>query len=191
MEEQKLEGLRVAILAADGFEQAELEEPRQALAAAGAVTAIIAPAAGEIRGVHGDRPGDSIQVDQTFDQADPNQFDAVLLPGGARGAAKLRSDRQAQDFLRQMDAAGNPVAAICHGPWLLVSAGLVDGRSLAAAPDIQEDIQDAGGTWMDQEVVTDRNWVSSRGLEDLPAFTRAVLQHFPKVIVSGPPVDDD
>jgi protease I len=178
MPEKALEGVRVAILATDGVQYDELSEPRKALEEAGAKTAVIAPKPGKIQGVrHGRRAG-SFAVGLELAKANPNDFDAVLLPGGALNADALRVEPKAQEFVRQIDAAGKPIAVICHGGWLLVSAGLVRGRTMTSYHTIQDDVRNAGANWVDQEVVRDRNWVSSRQPSDLPAFNREMLQLF-------------
>jgi protease I len=121
---------------------------------------------------------DEIEVDLTLDEADPDDFDAVLLPGGALNADALRGNPQAQEFVRRMEEAGKPIAVICHAPWLLVSAGLTKGRTLTSYHSIRDDIQNSGGNWVDREVIRDRNWVSSRKPDDIPAFTREVMSLF-------------
>lgn len=178
MPEGNIKGMHVAILAADGFEQAELTEPKKALDQAGAITTIVAPHEGDIQGMHHHDKGDKISVDQTLDQAQARQFDAVVLPGGALNADALRVLKKAQEFIRGMDQEHKPVAVICHGPWLLVSSGLVQGRNLTSYHTIQDDIRNAGGVWEDREVVRDRNWVSSRKPQDIPAFNRAMIDLF-------------
>lgn len=178
MAEQSLKGRRVAILVTDGFEQVELGSPREALQEAGATTTILAPKSGEVQGFkHADR-ADKFKVDLTLDQANPDDFDAVLLPGGVMNADKLRVEKKAQEFVRRIDQQGKPIAVICHGPWLLVSAGLVKGRQLTSYHTLQDDIRNAGGNWEDREVLRDRNWVSSRKPADLPAFNREMLSLF-------------
>lgn len=184
-QDEKLKGYRVAILVTDYFEQVELTEPRQALEDVGATTLIVAPEEGQVQGFNHDKKGDQFPVDMTLAQASPDDFDAVLLPGGALNADKLRMVPEARSFIQEIDAAGKPIAVICHAPWLLVSAGLVKDRTLTSYYTLQDDIRNAGGNWLDQEVVTDKNWVSSRQPDDIPAFNRAMLQLFPKVIVSG------
>lgn len=175
----RLGGIRVAILATDGFETIELEAPRKALDNADARTTVIAPKAGSLYGMnHHDKAPDEIEVDLTLDEADPEDFDAVLLPGGALNADALRVNPEAQEFVRRMDEAGKPIAVICHGSWLLVSAGLTLGRTLTSYHTIRDDIQNSGGNWVDKEVVRDRNWVSSRKPEDIPAFTREMMSLF-------------
>ena len=175
---RRLDGLRVAIIVADDFEQVEMTEPRKALAQAGAQVTLIAPKPGQVSGMNHDVKADKFPVDRTLDQARPNDFDAVMLPGGALNADFLRVVPQAQEFVRQMDQAGKPFAVICHAPWLLVSAGLVRGRTLTSYHTIQDDIRNAGGNWQDQEVVRDRNWVTSRSPKDLPAFNPAMIDLF-------------
>ncbi|WP_376794367.1 type 1 glutamine amidotransferase domain-containing protein [Thermogemmatispora sp.] len=185
MQGTNLQGMRVAILATDYFEQVELTEPKKALEEAGARAVIVAPKEGQIQGVNHVEKGDSFPVDLTLQQAKPEEFDAVLLPGGALNADALRVLREAQEFVRRIDAAGKPIAVICHGPWLLVSAGLVRGRTLTSYHTIQDDIRNAGGNWVDQEVVRDRNWVSSRSPRDLPAFNRNMVELFAQSRVSA------
>ncbi len=175
MPEKDLSGLRVAILATDLFEQSELLVPRQALDEAGAKTVVIAPKTGEIQGVQHDKKDQKVKVDMTLEKADPKDFDAVLLPGGALNADALRVEKKAQEFVRALDQAGKPIAVICHGPWLLVSAGLVKGRHLTSYHTIQDDLKNAGAKWEDQEVIRDRNWVSSRKPSDIPAFNREMI----------------
>ena len=173
-----LEGMRVAILAMDGVENAELTEPRKALEQAGAKTTLFSSKKGTIQSVNHMEKADPIEVDTTLEQADPENFDAVLLPGGAVNADHLRVQPRAQEFVRRMDRQGKPIAVICHGPWLLVSAGLVRGRSLTSFHTIQDDISNAGGKWQDAEVVRDSNWVSSRQPSDIPMFNRAMVELF-------------
>jgi protease I len=178
MSDQKLSQMKIAILASDGFEQAELEKPRKALDEAGAKTVVIAPKSGKIQGFNHDEKGDKVTVDMTLDKANPEEFDAVLLPGGALNADFLRVEKKAQEFIKSIDQAKKPIAVICHAPWLLVSAGLVKGRSLTSYHTIQDDIRNAGGNWKDQEVIRDRNWVSSRQPTDIPAFNREMISLF-------------
>jgi protease I len=178
MAEQRLNGMRVAILVADDFEQSELTEPKRALEQAGAITKIVSPHSGEIQGMQHDVKKDKFPVDLTLDQARPDDFDAVMLPGGALNADFLRVVPKAQEFVRAIDGRGQPIAVICHGPWLLVSAGLVRNRTLTSYHTIQDDVRNAGGNWQDREVVRDRNWVSSRSPKDLPAFNPAMIELF-------------
>jgi len=177
-EKKNLEGLRVAILATDGVEDAELKDPRKALDNAGAKTTLIAPKAGKIQSLNHSDKASQYNVDQTLDQVRADQFDAVLLPGGALNADTLRVHPRAQEFVREMNQAGKPIAFICHAPWLLVSAELVKGRSLTSYHTVQDDIRNAGGKWQDEEVVQDKNWVSSRQPSDIPAFNRSMIELF-------------
>lgn len=178
MQQRSLEGMRVAILVTDDFEQVELTEPRKALEQAGATTYVVAPHPGQVQGMKHDEKADTIQVDMTLDGAEPDFFHAVMLPGGALNADALRVNLKAQEFVRRIDQAGKPIVVICHGPWLLVSAGLVQGRTLTSYHTLRDDICNAGGCWVDQQVVRDRNWVSSRGPKDLPAFNREMISLF-------------
>ncbi len=167
MEGKVLEGMKVAILATDDFEQVELTDPKRALEEAGAKTTVIAPHAGAVQGFKHDAKGDTVPVDKTIDEVDPKDFDAVMLPGGALNADALRVNKKAQEFVQKIDRAKKPIAVICHGPWLLVSAGLVKGRRMTSYHTIQDDIKNAGGNWEDSEAVRDRNWLSSRSPKDL------------------------
>jgi protease I len=177
-EPRQLAGLHVAILLSDDFEQVEMTEPRKALQQAGAQVSLIAPKPDPVHGIHHDKRGAAFNVDLTLDRADPADFDAVLLPGGALNADFLRAEPQAQAFVRQVDGAGKPMAIICHAPWLLVSAGLVKGRTMTSYHTIQDDLRNAGATWHDQPVVRDANWVMSRSPDDIPAFNQAMLDLF-------------
>jgi protease I len=163
-------GKRVAILVTDGFEQIELTSPREALEKAGAKCLIVSPKDGEVQGFRHHDKADKMKVDLALSKADSNDFDAVLLPGGVINGDALRIEKKAQQFVQEMDRAGKPVMVICHGGWILVSAGLVKGRTMTSWPTLQDDIRNAGGNWRDEKVVRDRNWVSSRKPDDLPAF---------------------
>ncbi len=178
MQERRLDGMRVAILVADDFEQSEMVEPRKALDQAGAQTVLISPKSGKVQGMRHDVKADTFDVDQTLDQANPDDFDALMLPGGALNADALRMHPKAQQFARRIDATNKPIAVICHGPWLLVSAGLVNGRTLTSYYTIQDDLRNAGAHWLDLEVVRDRNWVSSRQPGDLAAFNPEMVALF-------------
>jgi len=178
MQKNTLDGLRVAILVTDDFEQAELTEPKKALEQAGATTKIISPKSGQVQGMNHDVKADTFPVDLTLDQVNPSDFDAVVLPGGAVNAHALRMVPAAQNFVRQIDGSGKPIAVICHGPWLLVSAGLVRGKTMTSYYTIQDDIRNAGGNWVDQEMVRDGTWVSSRSPKDLPAFNKGMVELF-------------
>lgn len=186
MDANRLTGLRVAILVTDGFEQIEMTSPKKVLEKGGATTRIIAPKEREVQGFKHAEKGDKFKVDQTLDQANPDEFDAVLLPGGVFNADKLRVEKKAQEFVRRIDQQGKPITVICHGPWLLVSAGLVKGRRLTSYHTLQDDIRNAGGEWTDAEVIRDRNWVSSRKPDDLPAFNREMLNVFSEARAARP-----
>lgn len=175
---RNLEAVRVAILATHGVEEAELTQPRKALEGAGAKTTLFAPRPGKIQAMRQDEKSAQFVVDKTVDQADPEQFDAVLLPGGALNADALRVDKAAQDFVRRMDESGKPIAVICHGPWLLVSAGLVKGHTMTSYHTIQDDLRNAGAQWVDKQVMRDGNWLSSRQPTDIPAFNREMIVLF-------------
>jgi protease I len=173
--DKQLDGLRVAILVSDLFEQAELVEPQHALEDAGAQTTIIAPRGPTVHGMRHEKMGDGFGVEMLLHDANALDFDALLLPGGTLNADALRMNELAQRLVQDFDAANKPVGVICHGPWLLVSAGLVEGRTLTSWPSLQDDIRNAGGNWLDREVVVDANWVSSRKPDDLPAFNRELI----------------
>ena len=177
-EKTNLQGMRVAILATDGVEDAELKEPRKALDEAGAKTTLFAPKAGKIYSMNHHDKAAQYSVDESLDHARADQFDAVLLPGGALNADTIRVHPRAQQFVRDIDEAGKPIAVICHAPWLLVSAGLVRGRTMTSYHTIQDDIRNAGAKWEDIEVLRDKNWVSSRQPSDIPAFNRAMIELF-------------
>jgi protease I len=174
----RIQGLRVAILATDGVEEAELVEPRKALDDAGAKTTLISVKSGTIQAMKHDEKSKHYDVEGTFENADPKEFDALLLPGGALNADALRVVTEAQDFARSIDEAGKPIAVICHAPWLLISADLVEGRKLTSYHTIQDDVRNAGADWVDQEVVREDNWVSSRQPSDIPAFNREMISLF-------------
>ena len=175
----ELSGFRVAVLATDGFEDSELTEPLKALRNAGAQVTILSPKTGEIQGVRHDIDKTiKVKVDGAIRDAHADQFDAVHLPGGALNADAMRMVPEVQAFLKAIQAAGKPLSVICHAPWELVSAGLVRGRTLTSYHTLQDDIRNAGGHWVDQEVVEDGNWVSSRQPTDLPAFNPAMIRLF-------------
>src|SRR6266545_3218400 len=169
---------RVAIIVTDGFEQIEMTSPLEALAKAGAKGVLIAPKEGQVQGFKHHDKADKFKVDMTLGKADPSQFDAVMLPGGVINADALRIDRKAQQFVQEIDRAGKPIAVICHGPWLLVSAGLVKGHTITSWPTLQDDLRNAGATWQDKECVRDGTWVSSREPDDLPFFNREMVKLF-------------
>ena len=173
-----LKGRRVAILATDGVEQVELTEPRKALDAAGAVTHVIAPKGGTIQAMNHDDKGDQIAVDRVLADAHASEYDALLLPGGVANPDRLRMDKNAVQFVREFMLSEKPVAAICHGPWLLVEADAVAGRRLTSWPSLQTDIRNAGGEWVDSEVQVDHKLVTSRKPADIPAFSAAITREF-------------
>lgn len=175
---KELRGLRVALLAADGFEQIELTSPRKTLLRAGAEVDVVSGKRGSIRGVNMLAPGRKVDVDLAINEANPDAYDALLIPGGLMGPDTLRQNDQVLEFVRTFDRERKPIAVICHGPWLLVSAGLVEGRRLTSWPGIQDDVLNAGGDWFDEPVIRDSNWVTSRGPHDLPAFEDAMVKLF-------------
>lgn len=174
----KLHGMKVAVLVADGFEQAELTEPMKALRAAGAEALIVSPARDQVQGWRHFDAGDAFDVDVHLDDADADDFDALLLPGGVANPDQLRVLPQAVQLVREFFRAGKPVAAICHGPWLLAEAGVVDGRRITSWPSLRTDLVNAGARWVDAEVVVDDGLVTSRKPDDLPAFDRRMLEEF-------------
>ncbi len=175
-----LNGRKVAILVADGFEQVEMTEPRKALQDAGAETRIVSPAQGQVQGWNHYDKADKFTVDVKLDQAEADQFDALLLPGGVANPDQLRTMPRAVEFVRSFVAAGKPIAVICHGPWTLVEAGVVKGRKMTSWPSLKTDLANAGAQWVDQEVVVDDGVVSSRKPADLPAFNRRMVEEFAK-----------
>lgn len=174
----KLDGKRIAILVAGGFEQIEMTEPRKALRQAGATAHIVSPVQGEVMGWNYTDWGDSFTVDVPLERANAGEFDALLLPGGVMSPDKLRTSEHAVQFIKAFFDAGKPVAAICHGPWTLIDAGVVRGRTLTSWPSLKSDLRNAGATWVDQEVCTDNGLVTSRKPEDLPAFNQKMIEEF-------------
>jgi protease I len=170
-----LNGCKVAILAVDGFEQAELVEPQRALKEAGAQVDVISQKAGQIQGFKHVDKGDKVDVDVTFDAANPADYDAIVLPGGVVNGDAIRLDAKAQAFVKDADRARKPIAVICHGGWLPISAGIVAGRTMTSWPSLQDDVRNAGGTWVDQEVQIDGNLITSRKPDDIPAFNKALI----------------
>jgi protease I len=173
---QHLNGKKVAILVTDGFEQVELTEPRKALEEAGAQTRIVSPAQGQVKGWKDKEWGDVFPVDIPLDNASPDDYDMLLLPGGVMNPDQLRMIPKAVRFVREFFDAGKPIAAICHGPWTLVEADVVRGYTLTSWPSLQTDIRNAGGIWVDREVVTDNGLVTSRKPDDIPAFNRKMIE---------------
>ena len=174
----KLSHHRVAILVANGFEQEELTRPRQALEAAGAVTELVSPEDGKVKGWEHTDWGDEFDVDVSLDDADPEAYDALLLPGGVMNPDRLRGNEDALAFVRAFFQAGKPVAAICHAPWTLIDAGVVEGREMTSYPSLRTDLRNAGATWVDREVVVDQGLVTSREPADIPAFIGKMIEEF-------------
>ncbi len=175
---KELEGLRVAILVENGFEQVEMTEPRRALNEAGAKTTLISPAANRVRGWNHKEWGDEFPVDLPLDQASPDDFDGYLQPGGVMSPDRLRMNPKAVQFARGFFDARKPAAVICHGPWMLVEADVVRARTLTSWPSLRTDIRNAGGTWVDRDVVREELLVTSRKPDDLPAFNREMVRLF-------------
>lgn len=169
---------RVAAIVADGFEQVELTGPREAAETAGARVSVISLQPGEVQGFHHFDRGQKFRVDQTFDHADPNDFDALLIPGGLHSPDQLRSEEAVLEFVRAFDRAGKPIAVICHGPWLLVSTGIARGRRLTSYHTIKDDLINAGAQWEDQAPIVDGNLLTGRNPDDIPAFNDAMLDLF-------------
>lgn len=176
--DSRLDGLRVAILATDGFEQVELTDPREALEEAGAITAVVSPKDEQIKGWNHTEWGQKVVVDQRLSDADPKDYDALLLPGGVMNPDALRTQPAAVAFVKAFFDAGKPVAAICHGPWTVIESGVAANYRMTSWPSLQTDIRNAGGQWVDQKVVVDHNLVTSRKPDDLPAFNREMLRLF-------------
>jgi protease I len=175
---QALTGRKIAILVTDGFEQVELTEPRNALDQEGAQTALISPSPGKVKGWNHRQWGDEFPVDVPLEQADPNAYDALLLPGGVMNPDRLRMNSKAVAFVRSFVETGKPVASICHGPWMLVEANVVRDRTVTSWPSLQTDIRNAGGRWVDQEVAVDQGLVTSRKPDDIPAFNARMIEEF-------------
>jgi protease I len=174
----KLQGKKIAIVATDGFEQVELTEPKKALEAAGATVHVISPKPGQIKGWNHTDWGESTKVDKTLDEAKPADYDGLVLPGGQINPDKLRIEPKAVAFVTEFFNSGKPIGAICHGPWLLVEAGVLKRQTLTSWPSIRTDIRNAGGHWVDEEVVTDHNLTTSRKPDDLPAFNERLIREF-------------
>jgi protease I len=184
---------KIAILVDDLFEQPELAEPKKALQAAGATVHIVSPKGPKVTGMKHHDKGDSFDVDVPLDKARPEDYDGLVLPGGVVNADTLRTSQAAQAFAKAFDGAGKPIAVVCHGPWLLISAGLAAGRTLTSWPSLRDDLRNAGATWVDREVVCDGNWTSNRKPDDLPAFNRefiAALQRAPATREMAMPIAD-
>lgn len=174
----ELNNIRVAALVDNGFEQSELLEPKKALEAAGARVDIVSPQQGKVKGWQHTNWGQEVAVDVRLDSASPDQYDALLLPGGVMNPDKLRANVKAVQFVKAFADSGRPIAAICHGPWTLIEAGAVRGRRMTSWPSLQTDLKNAGANWVDQEVVTDNGLVTSRKPDDLPAFNKKMIEEF-------------
>ena len=183
---KKLQGLRVAALVADGFEQVELTSPKDRLEKEGATVEVISLRPGSVRGMNILYPGKKVDVDRTVFTATASAYDALLQPGGFINPDFLRQSENALEFVREFDRAGKPIAVICHGPWVLISAGLVRGRRLTSWPGIKDDVMNAGGMWEDSALVRDRNWVSSRSPLDLREFNNGMVELFAERMASVP-----
>jgi protease I len=178
MADQTLKGKKVAILAADMVERVELEKPRQALEQAGAKTELISLKPGTIKAFDHFDPANDMKVEKTVEEADASDYDALMVPGGVGNPDQLRGDENAVSFVRDFFEQGKPVAAICHAPWVLVEAGVVRDRKLTSWPTLQTDIRNAGGNWVDQQVVVDQGLVTSRKPDDIPAFNDKMIEEF-------------
>lgn len=178
MNQHSLNGKRIAFLATDGVEQVELTQPWEKLSEAGAKAVLVSLKSGKIQGVNHDEKADTFSVDETIENVSVEDFDALVLPGGVMNPDTLRMDENAVTFVRDFFKQEKPVAAICHGPWMLIEAGVVQGRKLTSWPSLQTDIKNAGGDWVDQESVTDQGLVTSRNPDDLPAFCKQTIELF-------------
>ncbi|TMM16518.1 MAG: type 1 glutamine amidotransferase [Actinobacteria bacterium] len=185
MADKPLAGKRVAILAADMFERVELEKPRKALEDAGAETEVVSIHDGDIQGFDHFDPANKVKVDKTVEEVSVDDYDALLVPGGVGNPDQLRGDENAVSLVRDFAGAGKPMAVICHGPWVLVESGVVRGRKVTSWPTLQTDIVNAGGKWVDQEVVVDAGIVTSRKPDDIPAFNKAMIEEFSKAAVGA------
>ncbi len=174
----KLDGLKVAILAANGFEQSELFEPKKALEDAGARTFVVSPESGEVKGWKHTDWGDLVAVDIDLSEANAEDYDALVLPGGVMNPDKLRGNETAVAFVKAFFDTGKPVGAICHGPWTLINAGVVEGREMTSYHTIRRDLENAGAKWVDAEVVVDNGLVTSRKPDDIPAFNAKIIEEF-------------
>jgi protease I len=175
MKKDSLSGKRIAFLATDGVEQVELTEPKKNLEDAGATTEIISPKSGEIKAWKFKEWGDKLKVDKSLDDADPENYDALVLPGGVINPDHLRMEPKAVQFVKDFARTGRTIAAICHGPWTLIEAGLVRGKKMTSWPSLKTDLKNAGATWVDEPVVKDGNLVTSRKPDDIDTFSRAIM----------------
>jgi protease I len=178
MPERRLDGRKVAVLATNGFEQSELEKPIEALRSVGAQVEVVSLEPGEIQGMNHDEKGRKVRVDKAISSADANDYDALVLPGGVASPDKLRVQDAAVAFVRSFAQDEKPIAAICHGPWTLINAEAIEGRRMTSWPSLEADLRNAGAEWVDEEVVVDRNLVTSRKPDDLPAFCSKMIEIF-------------
>jgi deglycase len=176
--DKQLEGKKIAILVADGFEQIELTAPKEALEAAGATVEIVSPSLPEVQGWNHDEKADMFRVDMPLSRARSDDYDGLLLPGGVRNPDHLRQLTRALEFVDGFFATGKPVAAICHAPWTLIDAGVVDGKKMTSWPSLKNDLRNAGAEWVDRDVVVDRGLVSSRKPADIPVFNKKMIEAF-------------
>lgn len=176
MSDHSIAGRKIAILATDGFEESELFEPKEALEAAGAETAVVAPKDGEIKGWKGKDWGKTCKVDLSLEDANAEEFDALVLPGGVMNPDKLRINEKAIEFVKSFISRGKPIAAICHGPWILIETDFLKGKTITSWPSLKTDLQNAGATWVDQEVVVDQGLITSRKPDDLKAFNAKIIE---------------
>ena len=176
--DHQLEGRRIAVLAADGFEKVELVAPVTALRASGADVDVVSLRHGRIRGVNLHEPASRVKVDYTVSEVSVDDYDALLIPGGFINPDLLRQSALAREFVRKFNASGKPIATLCHGPWLLASAGLTAGRRMTSWPGVRDDLVNAGATWLDEAVVQDGNWLTSRGPQDMVPFVSALVRFF-------------
>jgi protease I len=176
--QESLSGKRIAFLATDGVEQSEIQKPLEAMRSAGSKAEVISPAAGSIKAWNHREWGDEIPVDHTVAEVRPDDYDALVLPGGVMNPDRLRTNAQAVAFVRSFFDAGKPVAAICHGPWMLVEADVLNGRTVTSWPSLKTDIENAGGRWVDEQAVVDGSLVTSRKPDDIPAFNEQAMKLF-------------
>jgi protease I len=186
MSTETVKGKKIAILVTDGFEQAELLEPRKALDEAGAITKVVSPAEGKVKGWNSKDWGKEVPVDIALKSAKAAEFDALLLPGGVMNPDHLRMQPAAVNFVKQFVDAGKPIAAICHGPWTLIEAGGAQGHVMTSWPSLRTDLTNAGATWVDKEVVSDKKLVTSRKPDDIPAFNREMIRLFADANADSP-----